>query len=224
MPGSRHCLDLFAGLGGFSAAFEDADGWEVTTVDNEEKFDADIQADVLKLTPDDLPNADVILASPPCTAFTQMAKGAGGGKGHVSPDGRPNTETGRTGIMLAHYTRGLCRAIDPDWYIIENPNAGMVNQLGKPDATVWWCQYGADRAKPTGLWGRIPPSFDARRCHNGNENCHHEPAPRGSDSGTQSSDRSAAERAKLPYGLSKAVLRAVENPQPEYGSLRKVKG
>jgi site-specific DNA-cytosine methylase len=34
-------LDLFAGLGDFSAAFEDSDTWEVTTVEIEERFEPD---------------------------------------------------------------------------------------------------------------------------------------------------------------------------------------
>ena len=34
-------LDLFAGLGGFSAAFEDSDTWEVITVEIEERFEPD---------------------------------------------------------------------------------------------------------------------------------------------------------------------------------------
>ena len=39
----KHCLDLFAGLGGFSAAFEEADNWTVTTVEIADRFDPDIQ-------------------------------------------------------------------------------------------------------------------------------------------------------------------------------------
>jgi len=45
--GAQHCLDLFAGLGGFSQAFEEAEGWEVTTVDIQERFGTDICADVM---------------------------------------------------------------------------------------------------------------------------------------------------------------------------------
>jgi len=77
---TRVCIDLFAGLGGFSAAFRDADAWEVTTVELREDLGPDVVADVLKLRPDDLLNAVgyereeidvlVILASPPCTYFS----------------------------------------------------------------------------------------------------------------------------------------------------------
>ncbi|MEA5406388.1 hypothetical protein VB773_01495 [Haloarculaceae archaeon H-GB2-1] len=62
---SRRILDLFSGLGGFSAAFEDSSNWEVTTVEIEEQFDPDICADILDLRPSDFDHEyDVILASP----------------------------------------------------------------------------------------------------------------------------------------------------------------
>lgn len=214
---TRTCLDLFSGEGGWHAAFADAGGWQVVTVDTDARFGPDIRADVLDLRPSDLPDADVVLASPPCTAFSMAASGT-----HIDADGRPVSDWGAESIALTHHTRGLCRALDPEWYVIENPMGGMRKELGPPDAHVWWCRYGSDRAKPTDLWGRLPPSFDARRCWNGNADCHHEPAPRGSDAGTQRGDRDAAERARIPYGLSEAVLAAVESPAPEQRTLSEV--
>lgn len=205
-----HCLDLFAGLGGFSAAFEAADGWEVTTVDIEEKFAPDRQADILDLRPNDLPDADVILASPPCKAFSMAAHGS-----HLDADGRPVSEWGETSLALVHHTVGLIKAIDPDWWIIENPMGGMRNELGEPDAHVWWCQYGASRAKPTDFWGRIPPSFRPKRCRRQSPDCDHERAPRSTNRGTDASGQTALERAKIPIELSEAILESVENPEPD---------
>jgi hypothetical protein len=211
------CVDLFAGLGGFSAAFDDADDWRTLTVDIEERFDPDLLADVLDLRPSDLLyhlgydrdeiETLVVLASPPCTAFSMAASGT-----HLDGDGRPVSPWGRESLALVHHTVGLITGLAPDWHFIENPMGGMRGVLGQPDAHIWFCQYGASRAKPTDLWGDLPPSFDARRCKNGNDDCHHESAPRGSDTGTQASDLSTAERAKLPYELSEAVRDAVENP------------
>jgi len=69
-------LDLFAGLGGFSAAFRDSEQWDVTTVEIEEKFDPDVTGDVMDLRPSDLLGILgeydylVIVASPPCTVFS----------------------------------------------------------------------------------------------------------------------------------------------------------
>lgn len=201
---TRVCLDLFSGLGGFSAAFHDSDEWRVVTVDVEERFTPDIQADVMDLRPRDLPDADVVLASPPCTAFSMAAHGT-----HIDSGGNPVSDWGRLSIALTHHTVGLCRALNPDWHVIENPMGGMRRQLGRPDAHVWWCQYGSERAKPTDLWGRIPPSFEPKRCHRESPVCDHERAPRGSDSGTDASGQTAADRGEIPYGLSEAILGAV---------------
>jgi len=57
-------LDLFAGLGGFSSAFVESERWEVTTVDIDERFNPDIQADVFELRPSDFSGRafDVVLA------------------------------------------------------------------------------------------------------------------------------------------------------------------
>jgi len=215
---TRHCLDLFSGLGGFSAAFVGADNWTVTTVDVAEEFSPDMQADVLDLRPSDFGDVDVVLASPPCTAFSMAASGT-----HLDADGSPVSEWGAESLALVHHTVGLIAGLDPDFWLLENPMGGMRRVLGRPDAHVWWCQYGSNRAKPTDLWGKIPPSFEPRRCWNGNDDCHHEPAPRGSDAGTQRSDRSAAERAELPRELSTAILRAVENPKPTQTRLTEVR-
>jgi len=43
---SLQCLDLFAGLGGFSAAFAEADGWDVVTVDIDELYPSIPEADL----------------------------------------------------------------------------------------------------------------------------------------------------------------------------------
>lgn len=98
----------------------------------------------------------------------------------------------------------------------------MRRVLGRPDDTVWWCQYGSDRAKPTDLWGELPPSFEGRTCSNGNDDCHHISAPRGSTSGTDDPTKTAEERAKIPFGLSKAILEAVEEPEPVQATLDEV--
>lgn len=207
---TRHCLDLFAGLGGFSSAFEASDDWEVMTVDIDNQFAPDIHADVLDLRPRDFEtDFEVILASPPCTAFSLMASGT-----HLDDEGRPKTNWGAMSLALVHHTVGLIKGLDPEWWFLENPMGGLRREFGKPDAHIWWCQYGSNRAKPTDLWGRIPPSFDERRCYNGNDGCDHDKAPRGSPTGTNAGDLTPAERARIPRGISEAVLRSVETPRP----------
>jgi len=217
--GTQHCFDLFAGLGGFSAAFHDSPAWNVTTVDVDESHNPDMQGDVLDLRPSDFGDVDVVLASPPCTAFSMAASGT-----HLDENCSPVSEWGAESLALVHHTIGLIAGIDPEWWVLENPMGGMRQVLGRPDAHVWWCQYGSDKAKPTDLWGNIPASFEPRQCYNGNRDCHHEPAPSGSNAGTQQSGLSASERAKIPYGLSESLLEAVENPEPSQRTLSEVFG
>lgn len=68
-------LDLFAGTGSATQPFADR-GHDVFRVELDEKFDADLHADVRDLTPLDLPNVrryrqfDFVWASPPCTSFS----------------------------------------------------------------------------------------------------------------------------------------------------------
>jgi len=211
------CLDLFSGLGGFSAAFEEADNWEVVTVDIEEKFDPDIQADVLDLRPSDFDREfDVILASPPCTTLSI----AGNQTDHYV-DGEPASNLARDHVGLAYHTVGLIEGLSPDFWFLENPRGRMRRYLGEPTGTVTLCQYGYDWQKPTDLWGVHPPSIEYRTCEKGSQ-CH-TPGPSGFDSdGDTTHTRDPAERAKLPEELSYEILKAVENPEPKQRTLSEI--
>ena len=46
-------------------------------------------------------------------------------------------------------------------------------------------------------------------CFNGNKDCHHQPAPRGSQTGTQGM-KTAYEKSKVPYELCKEILEAIK--------------
>jgi len=204
---TRTCLDLFAGLGGFSAAFEDADGWEVITVELEERFEPDIQADVRDLEPDDLPQADVVLAGHPCDVFSKAAAW----NDHWDDDGDPQTEKARSHVAMLYHTLGLIRALAPDFWFIENPEGHMRRFLGPPTGSVTYCQYGTDYRKPTDLWGDHPP-MDYRSCKNGDP-CHTSRSRRekaGDEHPMDTLPRDPAERALVPRELSEQILDAVE--------------
>lgn len=210
---SQTVLDLFSGLGGFSTAFEQSQNWNVVTVDIQERFNPNIQANVLDLRPGDLPEADVILASPPCTTLSI----AGNHTDHYV-DGEPNSKEAKNHVALAFHTVGLIEALSPDYWFLENPRGRMRRYLGEPTGEITLCQYGYDWQKPTDLWGVHPPSMDYRTCPKGS-NCH-AAGPSGFDSdGETTHERDPAERAKLPVELSKAILEAVENPAPEQQTL-----
>ena len=71
---------------------------------------------------------------------------------------------------------------------MENPR-GVLRKLdvvkGLPKHTVWYCTYGDDRAKPTDIWTNDLFWTPRPVCKNGNKDCHHVPAPRGSRTGRQ---------------------------------------
>jgi len=198
-------IDLFAGLGGFSAAFTDSPQWSVTTVDIDESFDPDITADVCDLGCDDLPNPDVVLASPPCKCFSTAAAWLD----HFDSDGNPQTATAREHIVLLHHTLGIIKALNPVYWYLENPRGSKATQyLGQPTGSVTYCQYGTSYQKPTYLWGNHPP-MSYLSCSSG-ANCH--------DNGSLTDEyadrplpRDPAERALVPRQLSEAIREAVES-------------
>jgi hypothetical protein len=208
-------LDLFGGTESMMQAFHKSRDWETFNVDlnpeDEDLIEPDLQADVAELSVSDLPHDDwdVIWASPPCKAFSLAAA-----HHHMDDDVQPKTDFGRKSIELVRSTLELVDEIDPTFWFMENPRAGMRRVMrekewgeGEPTGTVSLCQYGADRMKPTDLWGEHPDSMKYRFCANG-EDCH-ESASRGSKTGTQGIEL-AIDRAQFPFGLSLAVLEAVE--------------
>jgi hypothetical protein len=219
---TRRVLDLFAGLGGFSAAFEDSDGWDVTTVDVNGEFDPDIQVDVLELQPPDLPDPDLVLAGHPCTVFSRAAAW----QEHFDEDGNPQTEKSRKHVAMLYHTLGLIHAVAPEYWFLENPMGSKAKRyLGEPEARVTYCQYGTTYQKPTYLWGDHPP-MSYRWC-SASDTCH--------DHGSLEDERDRrplprdpAKRAKIPYELSEEILnaveRALENEPPEQSTLQEVTG
>jgi len=205
-------LDLFSGLGGFSTAFEDAPDWDVVTVDINEQFDPDIQANVLDLMPSDLHNTLgdtdvlVILAGHPCTLFSL----AGNHDAWGSESQEMLTPEARDAVASVYHTLGLIKGLSPDYWFLENPRGRLRWFLGEPTGTVTYCQYGGDWQKPTDLWGEHPPGLIYRSCSPGDP-CH-ERTSQGDDNsgGLVNSIRDPAKRAKVPQGLSKEILESVE--------------
>ena len=190
---TRECLDLFSGLGGFSAAFADADGWNVTTVEINGEFDPDVQADIFDLRPSDFDtDFDVILASPPCEEFSP----ANNLNGELDPDA--------DAVALVYHALGIIRGLDPAYWFVENPRGRLRSYIGRPTTTVTYCQYGEPRMKPTDLWGEHPPAFIGRRCDYGDD-CH-----TSNREGTNNYPDDPNEKAVVPYPLSEAIRDACD--------------
>jgi hypothetical protein len=198
-----HVVDLFSGLGGWSQAF--VKDHEVTTIDWDPFFNADIIKDVRKLRgPEVQSPVDLVLASPPCNGFSVQRVN----RNWFGPE--PRSVAARDGVAYVRKTLELIDYWEPKYFIIENP-VGMLRKLGLLDHLEWrvttQCRYGKGSMKPTDLWGRFPPRLTLRTpCANGDW-CHPR-APRGSQLGTTGLPRD--ERAKIPELLSRAVLRSLE--------------
>ncbi len=197
-------LDLYSGLKGWSGPWKER-GHLVYCVEIQERWEAD-HRDVFTLKRKDLPwKPDIILASPPCTAFTVMQIGRNWTKDH-----QPKTQSALDGLALLDRTIEIIEGLKPRWYIMENPRGKMrkMPQMeGRERRTVTYCQYGEKRMKPTDLWGRFPEGLVLKEpCSNGAP-CHIS-APRGSRDSTQGMD--SADSAKIPKALSLAVCKAAE--------------
>ena len=128
--------------------------------------------------------------------------------------GKPKTDFAVKSDRLVLNTLKLIKEYNCK-YFIENPRGylrKMDFMLGIPKSTVWYCTYGDVRAKPTDIWSNhIYSLFNVNGwkprpiCFNGNTNCQHQPAPRGSRTGTQGM-KNNYERSKVPYELCKEIL------------------
>ena len=155
---------------------------------------------------------DIIIASPPCTTFSIASCSH-----HWHPPTKeglriPKSDNAIIGLELLNKTLELIEYFKPRFWIIENPR-GLMRKMncleGINRNTVWYCQYGDDRAKPTDLWGNWPKSFITRKeCKNHtfengvktSTHCNHVSARRGAKTGTQGLKNNAL-RSVIPKEL-----------------------
>ena len=189
--------------GGWSKAARQR-GHTIQTVELLEEFAPDVCADILELDYQSIwrpGQFDLLLASPPCTTFSQMAIG------HHRDNGKPKTDMARLHDQLVQRTLEIIDYLEPRGWLLENPMASlgaMPYMQGIMKHTVTYCSFGMAHAKPTDLFGGFWPTLVLPpRCQNGDA-CH-EMARRGARTGVQGIGKSA-DRAMIPYALG---LRAV---------------
>ncbi len=216
-------LELFAGSRSFGKNAEQL-GWDVFSVDWEKYENIDLAIDIEFLTTDQIPFVpDFIHLSPDCTTYTIAAIST-----HRNGQ-EPKTEYAKKCDRVNIHALSLIKhwlKLNPDLiFTIENPR-GMLRHMDWMQKftrhTVWYCQYGDDRAKPTDIWTNNPNWIPKPMCHNYkydkqgniiNKHCHHESARRGAKTGTQGKDGSY-ERSKIPDELCIEILKAASFGKP----------
>lgn len=147
-----------------------------------------------------------------CSSYSVAAIGHHRNKNPKTGSLEPKTDYAKFCDRTNAHVIDLIRELDPTFYFIENPRAGlrtMEFMKGIPRYTVTYCQYGDSRQKPTDIWTNHPcPGFKPP-CRPGSS-CH-TPAPRGSRTGTQGLENSK-ERARIPPELCEHIVRICENP------------
>ena len=207
-------LELFAGTRSIGKAFE-RHGHKVYSIEWDKDFEnIDWYEDIGKITAQDIidrfGHPDVIWASPDCTSFSIAA---------ISHHRRKNLETGNLDPVsdyakfcdnVDQHVLDLIRELKPKYWFIENPRGGMRKMTwmqGLPRYTVTYCQYGDTRMKPTDIWTNHPDPKFKTPCHNGDP-CH-EPAPRGSKTGTQGL-KGSIDRSRIPDKLCEHIVEICE--------------
>lgn len=171
-------------------------------------------ADIATVTAQDIIDnfgyPDVIWASPDCTTFSIAA---------ISHHRKKNPETGNLDAvseyakfcdMVDQHVLDLISELDPKFFFIENPVGAMRKMPWMSDLpryTVTYCQYGDTRMKPTDIWTNHPNPQFKPRCKNGDP-CH-EPAPRGSKTGTQGL-KGSKDRSIIPEKLCEHIVKICE--------------
>lgn len=206
---SKKVLELFAGSRSIGKAAEKL-GYEVFSVDWKKYEGINLSKDIGSLEMSEVPFIpDMVWASPDCTSYTIAAIG------HHRNGVEPKSDYAKKCDDVNRYFLSLIDKwleINPDMvFFIENPR-GMLRKMPFMQKykrhTVWYCTYGDDRAKPTDIWTNSETWIPKPVCHNGNKNCHHQPAPRGSKTGTQGRAGSY-ERSKIPDLLCSEIVASI---------------
>jgi len=214
---AKKLLELFAGSMSVGREAE-RQGWQVFSSDINAFNGIEYVTDINDFDVSKVPfMPDMIWASPPCTYFSVASIGK-----HWNADHTPKSDKAMDGVKFVQSTLEIIKYFleqNPNLkFFIENPRGKLrkldvVKNLDR--TTVWYCKYGDKRAKPTDIWSNhIYSIFNKKgwkpreECFNGNKNCHHESAPRGSKTGTQGI-KGNYNRSKIPQQLCEEIIKSV---------------
>jgi len=212
-------IEFFAGSSELSKLAK-LKGFEMITVDWEQFGNIDIVKDIEFLEPKDFKFIpDFAWFSFDCTTYSIAACST-----HRNEDRTAKTEyaeksdrVNKNCIKLIKYFLSK----NPKFvYFIENPR-GMLRKMPFMQEfkrhTIWYCQYGDERAKPTDIWTNSKTWVPRPECHNYkydgdgniiNRHCHHESARRGAKTGTQGR-KGSYQRSRIPIQLLEEVLESL---------------
>lgn len=200
-------VEFFAGSRSVGNAAE-SKGIKVFSIDWQPFPNIDWVGDVADFKKEYVPFIpNIVWGSPDCTTYSIAACST-----HRVNSIEPKSEYAKKCDAVNKHFISLIKEwllINPGMvFFIENPR-GMMRKMPFMQEfkmhTIWYCQYGDDRAKPTDIWTNSTKWIPRPICHNGNKNCHHQPAPRGSKTGTQGR-KDSYERSKIPQELILEIL------------------
>ena len=204
--GTGNLLELFAGSRSVGKVGEEL-GMNVFSVDWQMFDGINLAIDIGEMKKEDVPFIpDVVWASPDCTTYTIAAIST-----HRNGTEPKSDYAKKCDAVNQHFISLINEwlVINPAMvFFIENPR-GMLRKMPFMQQfkrhTIWYCQYGDDRAKPTDIWTNSQNWKPKPVCWNGNKKCHHQPAPRGSKTGTQGR-KGSYERSKIPEALCRELI------------------
>lgn len=136
--GPKRILDLCSGSGAWSQPYVDA-GYHVQRIDILNGLD--VRVFRMPLLP-----VWGVLAAPPCTAFAHA--------------GNRWTRFGyelREGLAVVDACLRVIRAVQPQWWALENPRGRLREYIGPPVYRFDPCDFGDPYTKDTYLWGDFNP-------------------------------------------------------------------
>lgn len=218
----ENIVELFAGSRSFGKEAE-ARGCNVFSIDWTGYEDIDLVIDIGKLKPSDVPFApSIVWASPDCTTYSIAAIKTHRRKVEGTRHLNPFSKYAKKCDEVNKHWIGLIKhwlSLNPNLvFFIENPRGALRHMDFMQEfkrQTVWYCQYGDDRAKPTDIWTNSKTWIPRPMCKNYkynkstgeiiNKHCHHESARRGAKTGTQGK-KGSYERSKIPKELCIEIL------------------
>jgi len=191
-------------------------GFEVWSTDLKAFDGIHLAKDILDITREDIPFVpDVIWASIDCTTYSIAAIST-----HRNGI-EPKSEYAVKSDKMLEKTLEIFSWFPDAKFFSENP-MGMMRKMpqlsGIDRAEVTYCSYGDMRMKPTDIFTNHlrslmnPNGWQPRpKCRNGNRLCQHEPAPRGSRTGTQGI-KGSYDRSRIPEELIIEILESTRGP------------